>query len=85
MQITEKFIIVASLIVLPLILGLKEPVKSTKLKERLIEIPLPKFEKCNADTSYTANHQTSVTKEDRDTLKMESKTWMLKQNMILGY
>jgi hypothetical protein len=85
MQITEKYLIIAMLIVLPFIFGLRAPNKLTKLIENRPEINLSSQNKYNSDTSCTIRPKESSPKEFRDTVKMDSKIWMLKQNMIIGY
>jgi len=85
MQITEKYLIVASFILLPLALGLMEPQKINKLIRSNSEVYFKEQNKCCADTSINAKPKTLEKNVTGDTILMDSKIWMLKQNMIIGY
>lgn len=85
MQITEKYLIVASFIVLPLVLGLMEPQKINQLIASSSGGHLTERNKCYSDTSAHTKLKKSEPDDTRDTILMDSKIWMLKQNMIIGY
>jgi hypothetical protein len=85
MQITEKYLIIASFIFLPLALGLMEHQKINELIRSRSELYFTEQKKCSTDTSIIAKPKTSEKNGSSDTILMDSKIWMLKQNMIIGY
>jgi hypothetical protein len=85
MQVMLKYLIVASMMVLPLVLGVSVPNHVTKLDEKRSCNALTKCNKNLTPMQPGLKGNGNSKEQNCDSLRMESKTWMFKENMIIGY
>jgi hypothetical protein len=85
MQVIEKYLIVALLIALQCIIGLREPGNNAKWTDRKAIRHLINNQNSAAKSEINVLPKTENNAEMCDSSQMDGKIWMVKQNIIIGY
>jgi hypothetical protein len=85
MQVIEKYIIIALLIVIPTVFSLGESKNLIRPAKKLSNSTISIDNKRTSEKVLNAKPNTETAIETDDSLKMNSKIWMFNQNIIIGY
>jgi hypothetical protein len=85
MQVIEKYLIVTLLIAMQCFIGLREPGNLAKWTDRKAVRHLTNNQNSAAKSEINVVPSTDNNTEMSDSLKMDGKIWMVKQNIIIGY
>lgn len=85
MQVIEKYLVVALLVAMQCFIGLLEPGNGAKWTDRKSARNLTNYQNSVARSGIKVVPNTEINAEMSDSLQMDGKIWMVKQNIIIGY